>query len=150
MEQLKKILQARDGVSTRLTSNSDAVQLLNSTDRAAPVRGVLFGGQLRAAVSNLLPDWSGLNIDRSRLTSTVTGVGYSITFDGKAHLTATLECASGTAAAILSQMLSALGALQSVTAPAGAAGQTFEKVHVSSAGNRVHFQADTVLPAAAP
>ena len=108
---LKAMLQARQGVLTRLSANSDAVRLLNSTDRSSPLRGILFGEQLKAAIPALVHDWSSWKIDVSRLPSIRT-VAYSVTFDAKAHVSATLECASGIAATSLSQMLGVLGTLQ--------------------------------------
>ncbi len=152
LDQLRNLLLTRQGAMMRLSQNSDAVQLLNGTSHAAPVRGVLLGQQLQAAVSNAVHDWSSGNVQGSRLASTVTGIGYSVAFDSKEHVSATIECTSGTAAALLSQTVSALGMLQSATASVVGAktGLPFDKVQVSSSGKLIHFYAEGALPSSVP
>lgn len=144
--QLKNMLLTRQGAHVRLSSNSDAVRLLNATDRNAPVRGMLFGEQLRAAISNAFRDWSGLKADSASLTGTISGLGYTVTFDGKAHVSAAVECASRSAATLLSQTFSGVAALQSLAAPMLSNDVRFQNVRVSSSGNMMYFRADTAIP----
>ena len=146
--QLKNMLLTRQGALAGLNSNSSAVRLLNGTDQRAPVRGILFGEQLHAAVAGMFQDWSSLKGEGSRLADTISGLGYSVTFDGKAHVNATIECTSRTTAALLSQTFNGLAALQSFTAPlvSAAANLPFQNVQVSSSGNVMYFRADTQLP----
>jgi hypothetical protein len=152
LAELKDLLEARQGFLGRLNSNRKVVGLLNSTERRAPVRGVVFGGQLNTAISDMLQDLSGWNRDWSRLSANISAIGYSVKLDSKAHVSATLECTSGTAAALLVQMLSALSSLQSVTGSTGSstAGMPFQNLQVSSSGNIVDFKTDTAIPNSAP
>lgn len=147
LDSLKQMLQAREGVITRLSSNGKAVSLMNSAAKNAPVRGVLFGAQLKTGISDILQDWSGWKRDWSQLASNVSGIGYSVQFDIKAHVSATLECTSRTAAAVLLQMINTLSSLQSVTAPGSV---PFQNLQVSASGDVVYFKADTAIPTSAP
>ena len=144
---LKTMLLTRQGVLTRLSTSSEAVRLLETGDKSAPVRGMLFGAQLQTALSDTLQQWFGKRIQSVKLPATVTGVGYSVTFGTTVHLRATLQCTSGAAAAFLAQTLNALSSLQSLTAPAvGSDNFAFERAKASSAGNRVHLEADAQRP----
>ena len=122
-----------------LSANRDVVILINNTDRRAPVRGILFGGQLNSSVSDMLKESLGWNRDWSGLSSNVTAIGYSVQFDTKTHVSATLDCTSRTSAALLVQMLTALGALQPANMP-------LQNLRVSANGNVIDLKADTPLP----
>ena len=67
--ELKRMLEARQGFTTRLSSNRDVVSLLNNTEWQAPVRGAMFGGELNIAIAGLLKDWTGWNRDWSALAA---------------------------------------------------------------------------------
>lgn len=141
VDRLKEMLEARQGAMPRLTSNRSLVALLNSVDQRAPVRGILCGSQLKASLSELLQEWTGWKTDWSTLSGNLSGIGYAVIFDSKAHVSAKLECTSRTAAVVLLQMLSALGAVQS------AANAPFQNLQVSSSGNFIFLRVDSVVPA---
>lgn len=143
LSQLKELLEVRQGFATSLNSNRNVVSLLNGTDSHAPVRGVVFGGQLKNAISDMLKDSIGWNKDWSGLSSNVSSIGYSVKFDAKSHVVAKLECTSRTAASVLVQMLSAVGSLES------SSDGSFQNLQVSSSGNIIDFKADSALPAVA-
>ncbi len=151
VDQLKSMLLARQGSLTRLSSNIDVAHLLNGTDRSAPVRGILIGEQLNTGISKMIGDWSGWNIDRSRLPA-IKGLAYSAAFDSKAHVSANVQCGSAAAAAMLSQALNAVSTMQSVTVPLlnASAGPPFQNMQVSSTGNMLYLKADSAIPAATP
>ena len=138
--ELKEILETRQGVKTRLSANRDIASLLNNTDSTAPVRGVVFGGQLAGNISDMLRDWSGWNRDWSTFSANIKAMGYGLKFDSKAHVSAKLECASKTTAVLLVQTLSALGSLQSMT-PAN-----IQNLNVSSSGALIDLKLDTAIP----
>jgi hypothetical protein len=140
--QIKVMLETRKGAAPSLNSKTNLVNLLNQTDRKAPVRGISSGGQIAASLSEAMQGESSLNIDWSRLASNISAFSYSVKLDTKAHVAAKLQCQSAATAAILHQTLSALGALQSM-APAAA----FENLEVSSSGVFIDLKMDTPLPA---
>lgn len=146
LAELKEMLETRQGIMARLSSNRDVVALLDNTDHRAPVRGVMFGAQLNSTLTDMLKESTGWNMDWSRLSSNLNAMSYSVKFDTKAHVAATLECTSKTAAALFAQTLGAMGSLQSVSA-SGA--MPFQNLHVSSSGATVDFKADAPLPTAA-
>ncbi len=151
--QLKNILEARQGIVPRLSSNPEVVALFNiHTEHRAPVRGVVWGAHLKSVISDMLTDWSGWKTDWSRLSTNVTAVSYSVSFDDQAHIAASLQCSSNTAASVLVQLLTALGSFQSANRPAGnsQASPSFPHVRADSAGSMVNLQADTPTPAATP
>jgi hypothetical protein len=139
LSELKDIVQAHAGIISRVSANRNAVTLMNDTDRRAPVRGILFGGQLSSSVSDMLKESLGWNRDWSGLSSNVSAIGYSVQFDTKTHVSATLDCTSRTSAAVLVQMLNALSALQPASMP-------LQNLRVSANGNVIDLKADTPLP----
>ncbi|HEX4169023.1 MAG TPA: hypothetical protein VHZ55_26460 [Bryobacteraceae bacterium] len=145
LTQLAEIAQGHDGSTTRLSSNRTVVSLLNSTDSQAPVRGVLIGGQLEIAISDVLRNWTGWNSGWSQLCGNVRNAGYSVKFDYTAHVAATLECRSAMSATLLLQMFRLLGTVPSVSIPGGDAGAgiPFRNLHASSAGSTIVVKADT-------
>ena len=147
LSQLREMVRAREGSTTRLTSNSTVVSLLNSTNNQAPVRGVLVGDQLETAISDVLRDWTGWNRDWSRVSASIRDFGYSVEFDKGAHLTATVKCRSATSATLLLQMLRLLDSMQSMPIARGNAdaGLPFRNLHASLSGSTVVFRADTQL-----
>jgi hypothetical protein len=142
LSELKDVVQAHQGITSRLSSNRNAVTLMNGTDRLAPVRGILFGGQLSSSVSDMLKDSLGWNRDWSGLSSNITAIGYSVRFDSMTHVSATLDCTSRTSATVLVQMLNALSALQPANMP-------LRNLRVSANGSVIDLKADTPLPTAA-
>jgi len=140
---LKEMLETRQGAKVRLSSNRNIAALINGTDANAPVRGVLWGTQLKSSISQLLQDWTGWKRDWSSLSANISGIGYGVRFDSKAHVSATLDCTSRTAAAVLIQMLDAVGAVQSTAVV------PFQNLQVSSSGSSVSLKADTAMPGAA-
>ena len=118
-EQLKLMLEARQGIFTRLSSNRSLMYLMDKTDRHSPVRGIVYGSQLNTVLADALQDQSGLNLDWKSVASNIRAFGYSVSFDAKAHVEAILECKSATTAALVKQMLGAMGSLQTVAAKAG-------------------------------
>jgi hypothetical protein len=139
--QIKVILETRKSAAASFNSNTGLVNLLNQTDRKAPVRGISSGSQIAASLSDAMQGESNLNIDWSRLASNISAFGYSVKLDAKAHVVAKLQCQSAATAAIFRQMLSALSALQSVAASA-----PFENLEVSSSGVFIDLKMDTPLP----
>jgi hypothetical protein len=140
--QLKEMLEARQGIVARLSSKRGVVALLTATERNAPVRGLVYGGQLRSEVADMLNDWTGWNRDWSTFSANVSAIGYGVRFDSKTHVSATLECTSAATAGLLRQMLSVLGGMSGGNAP-------FQNLQVASSGNNVDFKVDTALPGAA-
>jgi hypothetical protein len=149
MNQLKQIVLAREGHLTGLNASSHASQLIQATDHKAPVRGMMFGAELQSGVASFLGDWGAWKSEQARLTATISGLAYSVTFHDKAHLGATVECTSAASAAMLSHVLSAVSSLQSIASPKAnsSTGLPFQNVSVSSSGNMIHFQGDTAIPA---
>ncbi len=147
LAELREMLETRQGAMPRLTSNRNVVTLIENTDHQAPVRGVMFGAELNSTLADMLKESTGWNMDWSHLSSNITAMSYSVKFDAKAHVAATLQCASSTAAAILSQTVNAMGSLQSVSASGSV---PFQNLRVSSSGHVVDFKADTPLPGAVP
>lgn len=143
-ESLKSVLLARQGVVTALSGNIEAVRLFETEDKAAPVRGVLFGTDLQSALSNTFQQWFGKLVQSVRFPADISGVGYSVTFGTTAHLRATLQCSSRNGAAFLAQTLNALSLLQSMTASSAGGGDNFafERAKASAADRRVYLQAD--------
>lgn len=148
-EQLKEMLGVRQGFAPRLSSNKNIAALFNNTDTHAPVRGVVYGSQLNGAISDVLQDFSGWKRDWSSLSSNVTALGYGVRFDRVAHVSATMQCASKTAAALLVQGLHALNGFQSVVNSSSQnSGAPFRNMQVSSSGSDVDLKADTDIPSA--
>ncbi len=146
-DSLKTMLLTRQGVLPRLSTNAEAVRLLETGDKSAPVRGILFGSQLQSALSDTLEQWFGKRIQSVKLPATVTAVGYNVTFGTTVRLQATLQCTSDSAAALLAQTLNALSSLQSLAGPAlSSDGFAFERAKASSSGSRVHLEADSQAP----
>ena len=143
-ESLKSVLLARQGVLTALSGNTEAVRLFESEDKAAPVRGVLFGDDLQSALSKTFQQWFGKLAQSVKFPAAISGVGYSVTFGTTAHLRATLQCSSRNGAALLAQTLNALSLLQSVTASSAASRDSFgfERAKASADGSRVSLAAD--------
>lgn len=129
--QLKSILSARAGTVNRLSSKPDAIGLLNTGAEGALVRGMLVGLQVQTGVKSMLRAWDSRPIPADFLAN-VTGVGYSVAFDSKAHVTATVECSSTSAASLFAQAISLFAKL-TTTAP-------FEDIEVSSAANRIYLK----------
>lgn len=140
VSRLKEMLKARRGGMASLSSSHVMTELLNSGDPRAPVRGALCGSQLRKSVSQLLEEWTGWKRDWSFLSATLSGIGYSVRFDRKTHIRATLDCTSKAAAATMVQMLGAVRALQPATTAA------FQNLQVSSSDHLVYLTADADLP----
>jgi hypothetical protein len=143
LDQLKEMLETRQGIKARLSSKRDAATLLTNTDRYDPVRGIVLGKQLHSDVADMLNDWTGWKRDWSTLSGNVTAIGYGVRFDSKTHVAATLECSSKASAGVLLQMLNALGSLGGGSAP-------FQNLQVSSSGTNIDFKVDTALPTATP
>ncbi len=148
--QLKMMLAARQGAVPRLSSKTNLVYLIGRMDQHAPVRGVASGSQLQSALTDALQGQSGLNVDWSQIASSINAFEYSVTLDSKAHVSSTLECKSQTTAAVLRQMLGAVGSLQSVASKAGKdeASMPFQNLQVSSSGAILNVKMDTPMPAA--
>ncbi len=147
-DQLKLILEARLGSIARLASNRTLSVLMNGTQSRAPVRGVVYGGQLNAVLADTLLDQSGLNLDWKKFSSNISALAYSVFMDGKAHVAAKLECTSTATAALIRQVLSALAGVESVATKVGKdpASMPFENLQVSTSGNLVDLKMDTPLP----
>jgi hypothetical protein len=81
-----------------------------------------------------------MDLNWAQFSSSISLVGYSLTFERKAHVKATLECKSALAAAILKQILSAL-------AQAGPkiADMPFQNMEVVSSDATIDLKMDTIL-----
>jgi hypothetical protein len=148
LEQLKSMLDARLGTVPRLSSNRLLNELLNSTPLNAPVRGVVYGSQLNSVIADALQDQSGMNIDWKPFSSNISAFGYSVSMDNKAHVTAKLQCKSPATAALLRQMLGALGGVQSAATKVGKDPDTmpFQNLQVSVSGDLLDLKMDTPIP----
>lgn len=131
--ELERILQVRRGVVSRLSSNVEVLRLLNANSTAAPVRGVLVGSQLQSGIASVVPAWTNSKASAAELTSRITGVGYSVVFDNKAHVSATIDCSSTAAAFLITETVSALAKL--------GMGAPFQNVELSNSANRVYLKA---------
>ena len=139
--QIKSMLAVRKGSIPGINANANLVNLLNQTDRHAPVRGISSGSQIAASLTDAMQGESSLNIDWSRIASNISAFNYSVKLDTKAHVMARLQCRSAATAAVLQKMLSALSALQSVAGSAA-----IENLEVSSSGVFIDLKMDTPLP----
>jgi hypothetical protein len=148
LNQVKPILDARLGTIARLSSNPMVFSLMNSTQRRCPVRGVVYGSQLNTVISDALQDQSSFHIDWSQFTPNIRAFSYSVSMDSLAHVTAKLQCKSATTAAILRQMLGALGGVETMASKVGkdAAAMPFQNIEVSASGDLVDLKMDTPLP----
>jgi hypothetical protein len=146
--QLRTMLEARQGVLTRLTSNRSLVALINKTDPRAPVRGVALGSQLNAVIASAFQDATGKEIDWLRYSNAISTFGYSVNLDSKAHVSATLECKTSMAAAMLRQMLSAWDGLQWLAVQAGKDpfSMPFQNMQVSSSDRIIELKMDASIP----
>ena len=140
--ELKAMLEARQGVTASLGSNPRFVKMMDNSDALAPVRGVAAGNQFDSLISGGLRDKTGMDLNWAQFSSSISLVGYSLTFERKAHVKATLECKSAFSAAILKQILAAL-------AQAGPhiADMPFQNMEVVSSDATIDLKMDTILPA---
>ncbi len=145
-DSLKIMLLARQGVLTRLSTNAEAVRLLETGDKTAPVRGIILGAQLQSALSSSLGQWFGKSAQSIKLPVTVIEIGYHVMFGTRVHLEATLQCTSNAAAALLAQTLNALSSLQSMTAPAVGDGFALNRAKAWSVGSSLHLEASGQAP----
>ncbi len=146
-DSLKLMLLARQGVLNRLSTNAEAVRLLETGDKTSPVRGILFGAQLQSALSDTLQQWFGKRMQSMKLPATVTGVGYDVTFGTLIRLRATLQCTSATSAGLLAQTLNVLSSLQPLATPVHSSnGFAFERAKALSTGSRIQLEADASSP----
>ena len=139
--QLKAMLEARQGVAASLGSNPRFVRIMDNSDALAPVRGVASGNEFDSLISSGLRDKTGMDLNWAQFSSSISLVGYSLTFERKAHVKATLECKSALAAAILKQILAAL-------AQAGPkiVDMPFQNMEVASSDATIDLKMDTILP----
>ncbi len=145
---LKTLLEARQGIITRLNSNRSLVALMNKTEAGAPVRGIAYGSQIGAILANAFQDVSVKDIDWTQYSSTVRAFGYSVNLDNKAHITASIECLTSTAAAALGQMLVVFARTQSLAAQSSndIAVTPFQNVKISWSDRTIDLKMDTPLP----
>jgi hypothetical protein len=139
--ELKAMLEGRQGITASLGSNARFVRMMDNSDALAPVRGVASGNQFDSLISGGLREKTGMDLNWAQFSSSISLVGYSLTFEGKAHVRATLECKSSFAAAILKQILAAL-------AQAGPkiADMPFQNMEVASSDATIDLKMDTILP----
>lgn len=132
--ELKAMLQARQGLTASLGLNSPFVRMMDKSDALAPVRGVASGKQFDSLISGGLRDKIGMDLNWSQFSSSISLVGYSLTFESKAHVRAILECKSAFSAAILKQIL---GALAQAGPQIGS--MPFQKMEVVSSDSTIDF-----------
>jgi hypothetical protein len=149
LDSLKMIQDARRGTVLRLSANQNTASLLRETQSGAPVRGVLLGPQVQAAVADLLGgEQSSQNTVLLGLSRKIEVIGYSINLDRQTLVNATIACDSAYTATALSGLLSAIRGVNSlmgsiITAPAGA---PFQIMQTSSSGKNVFLTAEAPLP----
>jgi hypothetical protein len=146
-EQLKTMLDARQDIITRLSSNRNLIDLIYATDRRAPVRGAAFGSRLDAVIANAFQATAGRGFDWVQYSALISTFGYSLNLDGKAHVSAMLECKTSAAAVLLRQMLGALAGLESlgVKVSKNPAGTLFQNVQVSSSDRTIQLEVETLI-----
>lgn len=147
-DSLKAMLLARQGLVSRLSTNSEAAGLLDAADRSAPIRGILFGKELQSLLANTPEEWFGKQIRSMNLSGTVTAIGYDVKFGAKVRVDTTVECSSATAAGLLAQAVNALSSFRSI-APSLFSGNafTFERAQASAVGSRIYMTVDAKEPA---
>jgi hypothetical protein len=148
LDELKIILETRLGASARLSPNQTLLLLMSKTDSHAPERGVVLGGQVSGFLTDSLENPGQWDMGLSRITANISAIGYSVNIDGEAHVGATVECKSPTAAALVAQMLGALGSVQSVASRTGSTAleMPFQNLRATAAGNEVDLKMDAPVP----
>jgi len=147
-EQLKTILEARQGTIARLSSNRNLLDLIYATDRAAPVRGAAFGSRLGSVLTDAFITTIGKDIDWVRYSAGISTFGYSVNLDDKAHVNAILECKTSTAATLLRQMLGTFAGLASLRVQVGQdpANMLFQNMQVSLSDHTIQLKIDMPIP----
>jgi hypothetical protein len=134
---LKAILQARQGVTQRLGGKTPISELLAKADLHAPVIGVAPGSELNNFIGDDIPSGYLSKANISKLLATISLFQYSVRLDDKAHLSLNLACATSLEATALSQSLSALNALHAISAGDDTA--NFDHLTASSTEKLVHL-----------
>jgi hypothetical protein len=140
---LKAILQARQGITQRLGGKTPISELLAKADLHAPVIGVAPGSELNSFIGDDIPSGYLSKANLSKLLATISLFQYSVRLDDKAHLNMNLSCATSLEAAALSQSLSTLNALHSISASENTA--SFDHLAASSNEKLVHLTMDVSL-----
>jgi hypothetical protein len=147
-EQLKTILEARQGIIARLSSNRNLINLIYATDWGAPVRGAAFGSRLGSVLPDAFTNIVGKDIDWVWYSAGISTLGYSVNLDDKAHVNAILECKTSTAATLLRQMLGAFAGLESlrVQVSKDPANMPFQNMQVSLSDRTIQLKIDMPIP----
>lgn len=95
------------------------------------MRGLLLGAEVRAGLASFVPQPYGANLVSPKALSRITSIAYSTVFDQKARVGTTIECASITAASLVTQFLSVLAKL--------GIGLPLSDIRVSNLANRVYL-----------
>jgi hypothetical protein len=142
VEDLKAILRARQGITPRLGEKTPISDLLAKADLHAPVIGIAPGSELNNFIGDDIPGGYLSKANLSKLLATISLFQYSVRLDNKAHLNMNLSCATSLEAAALSQSLSTLNALHSISSSDTA---SFDHLAANSSEKLVHLTMDVSL-----
>ena len=112
IDQVRAMLEARQGTIGRLASNSELVHLIEGVNRSSSIIGVASGKMLTELLGGPLHTSIGPGLDKLRSVTGVSAFVYTISLGEASRITASLICETERSAALLRQLLGGLAEIQ--------------------------------------
>jgi hypothetical protein len=151
-EQLRRVIEVRDGGAPRMPQNAALTDLLTRSETTAPVIGAGPGSKILSWIGESIPQSALTTLGLNKLLSSILWFCYDVSFprasqSSTTHVEMKLLCSSESDAATLRQVLGAYSVMQQAGASTGLMQKHFDHAAISSSGTVVAVKADLVDPA---